>query len=182
MINKQKIRSRLDRLKRFIKFRILHADDSPHRLALGVAIGLFVAWTPLLGLHTVLAIALAFLLRANKFLAIAFVWVNNPVTFLPIYYPAYLVGKNALLWFRRDLLLTPQQVAETIKQFASFTYILTALHTTEFWKQLGTFALQTGLELLVGGFIIGTIIAIVGYVTIFHLTTWYRKKHPVAAI
>ncbi len=37
------------RVINFLKFRILHIDDSPHRIALGVALGLFTAYLPPLG-------------------------------------------------------------------------------------------------------------------------------------
>ena len=54
----------------FIKFRILHVDDSPHRIALGTALGILVAYMPPFGFHMVLAALLAVILRANKFVAL----------------------------------------------------------------------------------------------------------------
>ena len=59
-----------------MNIKILHIDDSPHKISLGLAIGLFIAWTPLLGLHILLVIALTMLLRANKFAALVSVWVS----------------------------------------------------------------------------------------------------------
>jgi len=91
-----------DRLKHFWKrirdfcvFKILHADDPPHRLALGIAIGLFVTFLPLIGIQMALAFALAWLLRANKLVGIPLVWISNPFT-LWIYYPAYWLGCKLL--------------------------------------------------------------------------------------
>lgn len=87
-----------DRLKHFWKrvrdfcvFKILHADDPPHRLALGIAIGLFVTFLPLIGIQMLLAFGLAWLLRGNKLVGIPLVWISNPFT-LWIYYPAYWLG------------------------------------------------------------------------------------------
>jgi uncharacterized protein (DUF2062 family) len=41
--------------------------------------------SPLLGLHTVLGLAAAFLFRLNKFATIVGVYVTNPWTIVPIY-------------------------------------------------------------------------------------------------
>lgn len=61
-------------------------------MALGFAIGLFTAISPFLGLHTVMVLVLAFVFRANKVVAFAVGWVNNPVTMIPIYLPCYALG------------------------------------------------------------------------------------------
>ena len=44
--------------ERFFIYRVLHVDDTPHRIALGVAVGIFVAWTPTVGLHMILTVLL----------------------------------------------------------------------------------------------------------------------------
>jgi uncharacterized protein (DUF2062 family) len=77
---KPSTRSRLQRIRRFVVHRILHADDTPHRIALGVAIGVFVAWMPFVGLQMVLVLVIAALLRANKVVGLPVVWLNNPLT------------------------------------------------------------------------------------------------------
>ena len=78
--------------KRFIIHSILHADDSPERLARGVAVGVFMTFTPTIGLQMILVVSLAWLLRANKIVGLPFVWITNPFTFVPIYYPMYVIG------------------------------------------------------------------------------------------
>ena len=50
------IRKIIRQIEHFIVYRILHADDTPHRLALGIALGVFVAWTPTVGLQMVLVL------------------------------------------------------------------------------------------------------------------------------
>jgi uncharacterized protein (DUF2062 family) len=40
-----------NKLIRFLEYKILHIEDTPHKISLGVALGLFIAWSPLLGLH-----------------------------------------------------------------------------------------------------------------------------------
>ncbi len=80
------------RVKKFFVYRVLSLDDTPHRIALGVAIGIFVTWTPTIGLQMALTIALSLLLRANKFVGVPFVWLSNPFTLVPVYGPNYMVG------------------------------------------------------------------------------------------
>jgi uncharacterized protein len=80
----------------FVYRRILHADDPPHRLALGGAIGMFVACTPTIGFQMIISVFIAWLLRANKAIGVAVVWISNPATFVPIYYFCYVVGRTML--------------------------------------------------------------------------------------
>jgi uncharacterized protein len=80
------------RLRYFVVHSILHAADSPHRIALGVAIGLFIALLPLVGVQMVLAAVACHPFKANKAVAVALAWVSNPVTLIPIYLPMYWFG------------------------------------------------------------------------------------------
>ena len=95
MIYRRHIRARfrlyLHRARKFIYHNVLHADDPPHRLALGAAIGVFVAFTPTVGLQMMLTVSLAWLLRANKVIGLPVVWISNPATLVPIYYSCYVV-------------------------------------------------------------------------------------------
>jgi len=84
------------RVKDFCVYKVLHADDPPHRLALGIAIGVFVTFTPLIGFQMVLSIFLAWLLKANKLVGVPIVWISNPFTLIPIYYPCYWIGCKIL--------------------------------------------------------------------------------------
>ena len=85
-------RLRRRRLRRFIYHNLLHADDPPHRLALGMAVGIFVAITPTVGIQMVLAAAISWILRANKFVSVAVVWLSNPATIIPMYWYCYRLG------------------------------------------------------------------------------------------
>jgi uncharacterized protein (DUF2062 family) len=71
---------------------ILALDDSPERIALAFAIGIFLAFSPLLGLHTFLGLTIAFLLRLNRPAVLMGVFVNNPWTLVPIYTLGSYVG------------------------------------------------------------------------------------------
>lgn len=64
---------------------VLRVKEPPRKVALSFAMGVFIGMSPLLGLHTVLGIALPPLLRLNPFVTIIGVYVTNPWTIVPIY-------------------------------------------------------------------------------------------------
>ena len=165
-----------DGLKQFIQLRILHTEDSTHKIALGVALGLLIAWTPTLGIHIYLALALTFLFRANKFAALICIWVSNPLTIIAIFYPSYLVGNYVLKYFNPEAQLTNTQIKEIFNQFRSMP-VLTQFFQIEFWKNIFLFLWQRGPALWMGSIVIGTIVATAGYFTTYYLVLWYRKKH-----
>ena len=74
----------------FIHLKKLQGD--PHYIAMGMAIGVFVGFTPTLPFHTIIAIILAFILRGSKPAAIISVWVGNPLTIPFFYFGSYKVG------------------------------------------------------------------------------------------
>lgn len=58
--------------------RVFRLDDPPWRIALALAVGVFVSCTPTLGFQTVLALAVAWLTRLNRAAVVAGVWINLP--------------------------------------------------------------------------------------------------------
>lgn len=73
--------------------RLLSLDDPPERTALAFSIGVFIAFSPFLGLHTIMAVAIAFLFRFNKVAIFTGTFVNNPfLTLIPIIIASYAVG------------------------------------------------------------------------------------------
>jgi hypothetical protein len=71
---------------------LLGIGDTPPRAALAFALGVFIACTPLLGLHALIALGLAFLLGLNRLAMLAGTFVNNPWTLVPIYTTAVSFG------------------------------------------------------------------------------------------
>jgi len=67
-------------------------QGDPHYVAMGMAIGVFISITPTIPLHTVIAVALAFVLKGSKPAAIIGVWFANPVTIPLFYWGSYKAG------------------------------------------------------------------------------------------
>ncbi|MEP6819865.1 MAG: DUF2062 domain-containing protein [bacterium] len=73
--------------------RLLALDDPPERTALAFSLGVFIAFSPFLGLHTILATSIAFLFRFNKVAIYSGTFINNPfLTLVPIIIASYAVG------------------------------------------------------------------------------------------
>ena len=71
---------------------IFRVDDSPHRVALAFAIGVCLAFFPIMGLHTITALIIAWVGRLSVPVLIAGTFVNNPWTIAPIYGGSFWFG------------------------------------------------------------------------------------------
>jgi len=144
----------------------LHANDTPHAIALGVALATFVSVIPLPMSQTLVAIALAALFRANKAVCIPVVWVTNPVTAIPIYATCFAVGQF--------LMASPlDSGAET--QLQQLIGLKIRLLDIEFWKQSFALILGMGAELWVGCAVVGAIMGVIGYFVARWAVTSHRE-------
>jgi uncharacterized protein (DUF2062 family) len=64
-------------------------------LSRGISIGLFCAFLPM-PFEMVVAVFLAIMLGGNLIFASTLVWISNPVTWIPLYTPCYLLGAKIL--------------------------------------------------------------------------------------
>lgn len=54
---------------------------TPHEIAVGIAVGIIVAFVPVFGTHTIIALGLASLLRLSPLIVLLGTQVSNPVTY-----------------------------------------------------------------------------------------------------
>ena len=80
----------------YLAHRMRRLPDSPHRIALGFACGVFSSFTPFFGLHFLLAVAMARAVRANIIAALIGTGVGNPLTFPLIAPVALALGRRIL--------------------------------------------------------------------------------------
>lgn len=165
------------RAKDIVVHRVLRADDTPHRIAWGVFLGVFVAWTPTLGLQIVLYLALAALLRANKASGIPFLFISNPFTAVPVYLFAWRVGTYVLQGGSpapvgdRDFIRARLESAS--ENEPAPTQLLHPDRVRELWNTL----VELGAELWIGGFVIGLLTAVPAYVLAYWGVREYRRRH-----
>lgn len=80
--------------KRALHGRLWKTDK--RSLAGGLALGLFVAFTPTIPLQMLLAAAGAILFKVNLPIALAACWITNPLTAVPIYMAAWRLGRRLI--------------------------------------------------------------------------------------
>jgi uncharacterized protein (DUF2062 family) len=83
------IRKKIENSLRYL----LSFNESPERLALTFALGVFLTFTPLVGLHTLIGLAIAFMFGLNRVAMLFGLFINTPWTLVPYYTAsAYLGG------------------------------------------------------------------------------------------
>ncbi len=157
------------RVRRFVAQRVLHTDDSPHAIALGTAIAVLIMMLPLVGIQTILAIAIAALLRANKAVCVPIVWITNPFTIVPIYGSCWALG--------RAVMSRPSsgEHQATLSQLAALTREGSVL-SFGFWEELVGVLGKLGLELWVGCTLVGVFLGVVSYLATRTAVSSYRER------
>ena len=145
------------RLRKWIR-DLAGLDDTPHKIALGFALGIFIGFVPVMGIQMAVVLPFALIFRGNKAAAISGVWITNPLTVIPIYYINYMVG----LW------VTPYGHMT----WADFSAKFSNIDTTTFLK-LGSDLL---VPLFVGGTALGVVLGIPTYFATKAFIIRYRKK------
>ena len=81
-------------------YLLLKKKENPERVARGIAIGVFVAFSPLLGFHTVMCIIFSLIFNASKTASILGSLICNPLTIPIIFFSEYEVGKYIMISMR----------------------------------------------------------------------------------
>lgn len=76
--------------------RFIRIHGTPKEIALGFALGLFIAFSPTMGLQIALAVFFASIFKWNKYAAAIAVWVTNPFTAPFIYGLTYIIGAKLI--------------------------------------------------------------------------------------
>ena len=143
--------------------RLLAIDDPPERTALAFSIGIFIAFSPFLGLHTIMATVIAFAFRFNKVAIYTGTFINNPfLTLVPIIIGSYAVGA----FFLGRPLQIPAEGIELLKD--------PHLFSRDYYRRL---FLQSWNNIVwpfsVGGMILSVVCSLLAY----PLTLWALRKH-----
>lgn len=143
------------------KFKaIMSLDSHPGHISAGFAVGVFISFTPPVpGLHTALALIIAFVFRLNKLTCITGTWINSPITVVPSMILSYKLGK----W----LLGVPGTSELNIRNLD--------------WASLKGVMLHHSKPLLLGCSIIGFAAAIAAYFICYWLVVFFRRKDAALA-
>ncbi len=153
----------LRRARGFLYHSVLHADDPPHQLALGAAIGVFVAFTPTVGFQMMINVFLSWLLKANKVIGLPLVWISNPATLVPMYYSCYVVGRSMLGWEPVHQHWWSRLAQPPPGWWAAIAF---------YWSRL----VEIAAPLWLGGTVIGLLLAYPTYYVLYYLIRKYRLR------
>lgn len=161
----------------YVRHRLQRLPDTPHRISLGIAIGVYVCFTPIFGLHVVAAILLSLILRANVMAAIIATFFGNPITFPIIAGFSYRLG-----WFllgRGDEVAVWSSIRHGFGEaFRDLRQNFVAMFTSAEpeWTGLLEFLREVFLPYLVGGAMPGFVISVLFYLGMRPLVSAYQKR------
>ena len=131
---------------------VLALDDTPHHIALGTAIGMFIGLTPTVGIQMGIVVAVYFLLspflRFNCAAALVTVYISNPLTMLPLYWFDYCVGRMLI-----GGNVTRDELAG----------ILTYDGFADWWRTMISLFIDLGATMFVGSAIVASCGALITY-------------------
>ena len=158
------------RLFSYIFQRIIRLPGTPASIASGFASGIAASFTPFLGLHFILAGALAMIFRGNVLASAIGTFFGNPWTFILIWLADYEVGLGVIHAFGFGADLQVLSIDELVAimgnviRFLSFTGNIS-------WANLSRDIEQVFMPLLIGGMVLGAI----AWVASFLMTLWAVK-------
>ena len=150
------------RLNRWLE-QLLHTHDTPQRTAFAFGLGVFLGFSPFLGLHAILGLALAFLFRLNRVAVIVGVYSNLP-WILPAYYTvATLAGARML-----GVAIDPAVLKEAVRAFETVS-----------WRDLRTLAhalAPLAWAYVVGSMVGAVLLALIAYRVSLVMIVAHRKR------
>lgn len=142
-------------LKRFYN-RFIRIRGTPQQVALGLALGVFVGMTPLMGFHTVIAVMLASIVKWSKLASGIGVFITNPFT-APFIYP---------LTYRLGAAVTGLSDPSRLRKLFETGGLIDLLKDSPMMI----------VDLIVGGVIIGLPLAVISYFIALHIVTRARRR------
>ncbi len=138
---------------------LLQVEGSPPRVAFAFALGVFIAFFPLLGIHTLMAIGLALAFRLNRVAILAGAWTNNPWTIAPMYTAGTLLGCSLLR-------VSPASLGE----------VNWSLHGRAFYDSLIAGFSPLLLPFVIGNLVLGAAAAVASFLVL--RSTLRRRRQP----
>ncbi|MEC7381287.1 MAG: DUF2062 domain-containing protein [Pseudomonadota bacterium] len=136
--------------------KLIKISDTPHSISLGFAIGVFSAFTPLIGLHIVIAIFFSWLVNANYLSSVAGTFIGTPITYPFMWISSILVGN---IFFSVDNLNK-----DLFENFSFYSWDFFLLIKPFLWS------------FVIGSTVLGLISSFLSYFLLKKLVILYRKR------
>lgn len=147
---------------RFVRAAAL-LEDTPRRIALGSAIGLFFSAQPFVGSQMAAAALTARLSRASVLASLPWTWLTNPLTVTPFYYGSYCVG----------LTFWPETKNVDYDRISGMTAQVEEMGFFRFleggWREVLRLLADIAIPLQIGSLLIGAVAGLLGYVILHRL-------------
>jgi uncharacterized protein len=148
---------------------LLHIADTPERTAAAFALGVFFGFSPFLGLHTLLAVAVAFLLNLNRVAVLLGVYSNLPWIIAPYY---------AFVTMAVGAPITHHKIPPGFKSQIAALFQLT-LFQSEFWHRLIVIMKPWLWPYTVGSMIGAIVLGAIAYPLALAFVTSRRRIHDM---
>ncbi|MEP6769769.1 MAG: DUF2062 domain-containing protein [Acidobacteriota bacterium] len=156
---------------------LLGREESPERVAAAIGLGVAIGFSPFVGVHFVLALALAFLFRLNKLDAVLGTLTGNVPTWGVVFPLGFRLGRAILRYDRR---IVPRLNLEPLLH-SDITWIfhpVRALHVVfghrALWPRL--------LSFVVGTTILAVALGLLAALIALGILRAYHRRHPRVAI
>ena len=168
----------ISRAIEYVGIRLKRIPDTPHKISLGMSCGIFASFTPLFGLHFLIAGLLSYLLRANVLASLIGTFVGNPITFPIITVFNLKLGE----WILGSSEYSSGDGGKIFEGFLDFIFLIYKSFFTEGSigennvPRMNEFLNGVFIPYSLGGLILGIFIAVVSYFLLRPLVATYQKK------
>ena len=168
----------ISRAIEYVGIRLKRIPDTPHKISLGMSCGIFASFTPLFGLHFLIAGLLSYLLRANVLASLIGTFVGNPITFPIITVFNLKLGE----WILGSSEHSSGDGGKIFEGFLDFIFLIYKSFFTEGSigennvPRMNEFLNGVFIPYSLGGLILGIFIAVVSYFLLRPLVATYQKK------
>ena len=162
----------------YVGIRLKRIPDTPHKISLGMSCGIFASFTPLFGLHFLIAGLLSYVLRANVLASLIGTFIGNPITFPIITVFNLKLGE----WILGSNEYSSGDGGKIFEGFLDFIFLIYKSLFTEgsigenSVPRMNEFLYGVFIPSSLGGLILGISVAIISYFLLRPLVSTYKKK------
>lgn len=159
----------------YVVYRLRRLPDPPHRIARGIAAGVFVCFSPFFGFHFIMAAVLAFVMQGNILAALMATFFGNPLTFpfiaaISLELGELILGRHAIPIHRVFGAFT--RASHELWQNAVSLFTGAPAH----WDRLELFWHDAFFPYMIGGIIPGIICSIIAYILALQAVKAYQAR------
>ena len=162
----------------YVGIRLKRIPDTPHKISLGMSCGIFASFTPLFGLHFLIAGLLSYVLRANVLASLIGTFIGKPITFPIITVFNLKPGE----WILGSGEYSSDDGGKIFEGFLDFIFLIYKSFFTEGSigennvPRMNEFLNGVFVPYSLGGLILGILIALISYFLLRPLVATYQKK------